>query len=289
MVEPSARNGVVIKLAEDPDFRNPHLEVVGSCNGFLVVRHNSGQFYMSNPIIGEFLTLPRPSSKINGRFVCGFGFSCISNVYKLVMVSIPSKGSDDEVEVMVLTVGFGIWRSIGSSVYPRWNQSSSGVYLNGLVHWIVGIGPLQASRVICAFDVESERFEELPLPPCSFRLRRAELELGVLKGCLTVNVCYKNKISVWVMKDYGVKESWSEEYEIKGKIGCTFRSYPNVPRVLKFTEEGQVLLFFKHELQAHTLGTRGLVRLEVDRIPSVVHGACVHIPSFVSLKDAIAR
>lgn len=244
---------------------------------------------MSNPIIGEFLTLPRPSSKINGRFVCGFGFSPSSKVYKLVMVSIPSKGSDDEVEVMVLTVGFGIWRSIGSSVYPRWSQSSSGVYLNGLVHWIFGIGPLQASRVICAFDVESERFEELPLPPSSFRLGRAELELGVLKGCLTVNVCYKNQINVWVMKEYGVKESWSKEYKIKDKIGRTFRSHPNVPRVLKCTEEGQVLLFFKHELQAHTLGTRGLVRLEVDRIPSVVHGACVHIPSFVSLKDVIAR
>ncbi|PRQ38348.1 putative F-box domain-containing protein [Rosa chinensis] len=291
LVEPHVRNGAVIKLAEDPNDLTPYLDVVGSCNGLLAVRYNSGQFYISNPILGEFLTLPRPRGRINCSFVCGFGFSPVSNVYKLVMASIPRKGSEGEVEVMVLTVGSGIWRSIGSSVYPCWIQSS-GVYLNGVIHWIVGTGKLKLKLenafVICAFDVESEHFEELPLPLGSFRAGKVELELGVLGGCLTVNACYKNTISVWVMKDYGVAESWTKEYDIKDKLRGTFRAHPNVPRVLRVTEEGHVLLFFKHELQVHSLGKRGLVRLEVDRMPLVVHGACVHSPSFVSLKHAIA-
>lgn len=215
----------------------------------------------------------------------------MSNVYKLVMVSIPRKGTEGVVEVRVLSVGSGVWRSIGSSVYPFWIQSS-GVCINGVIHWIVGTGKLRLRLedcfVIYALDVESECFQEFPLPRGTFHTGKVELELGVLQGCLTVNACYKNTISVWVMKEYGVEQSWTKEYVIRNKAKGTFRSHPDIPRVLRVTEEGQVLLFLKHDLQAHNLGDRGLFRLELDRMPLVVHGACVHIPSFVSLKHAIA-
>ncbi|XP_004297018.1 PREDICTED: F-box protein At3g07870-like [Fragaria vesca subsp. vesca] len=288
---PLPQNGVVIKLAEDPSFLSPHLEVVGSCNGLLAVRYNVCQFYISNPIIGDFFSLPRPRGDINCSFVWGFGFSPVSSVYKLVMVSIPRKGTEGVVEVRVLSVGSGVWRSIGSSVYPFWIQSS-GVCINGVIHWIVGTGKLRLRLedcfVIYALDVESECFQEFPLPRGTFHTGKVELELGVLQGCLTVNACYKNTISVWVMKEYGVEQSWTKEYVIKNKAKGTFRSHPDIPRVLRVTEEGQVLLFLKHDLQAHNLGDRGLFRLELDRMPLVVHGACVHIPSFVSLKHAIA-
>ncbi|BBG93570.1 AMP-dependent synthetase and ligase family protein, partial [Prunus dulcis] len=108
------------------------------------------------------------------------------------------------------------------------------------------------------------------------------LKLGVLKGWLSV-ISLSDVISVWVMKDYGVKESWSKEHEFKDPVGYF------VTFMLKaITEEGQILGIHRDRLQAYTTTTTGLVTVEVDGLPSWISEAWDLVPSFVSLKD-IAR
>lgn len=94
------------------------------------------------------------------------------------------------------------------SIYSKW------IYLNGFLHCICTHRERTLEFSIVSFDVESEHFQLLPIPeyhigqmPAAYRL-----ELGVSDGRLYVTVAFKEKIVVWVMKDYGIiKESWISE------------------------------------------------------------------------------
>ncbi|BFG15500.1 F-box protein [Prunus yedoensis var. nudiflora] len=251
--------------------------MVGSCNGFLC-HYSRCHLHISNPVTGELLSLPTPSELGTLGDCYGFGFSPISGVCKLVRIT--SREGEPK-QVMVLTVGSGIWRNIG---HPAYSFSSitpcHGIYLNGFLHWI-GRSCRDWSRRLCAFDVESERFQELPLPPSSYDLDKTYFKLGVLKGWLSVILNLNGDISVWVMKDYGVKESWTKEHEFKDPVGSFGTS------ILKFTEEGQVLGLNNDDrsMQAYTLARTGLVRVEVDGLPLMISEAWDLVPSFFSLKD----
>ncbi|CAB4293733.1 unnamed protein product [Prunus armeniaca] len=84
------------------------MTVVGLCNGFLCHYDFNSDFtshlHISNPGTCEFFSLPIPSNRDNGDCY-GFGFSPISDVYKLVWVT--SLGGEPD-QVTVLTVGSGV-------------------------------------------------------------------------------------------------------------------------------------------------------------------------------------
>ncbi|KAK9932998.1 hypothetical protein M0R45_020213 [Rubus argutus] len=112
-------------------------------------------------------------------FFCGFGYSPISDVYKVVLFKYPSEGPNNKREVKVMTVGSGIWRSIGDLGFNILSDpDTNGVYLNGFLHWIG-----QSSKDSCfefAFDVENERFQELPPPPSALQVNTIRLFNGWL-------------------------------------------------------------------------------------------------------------
>ncbi|KAK9933017.1 hypothetical protein M0R45_020231 [Rubus argutus] len=274
--ESSRPHGDVSELSS---YRGRSTDIVGSCNGFLCL-HDSrrSRFYLSNPITDESVVLPK---HYHLDRQCGFGFSPVSNVYKLVYFSfychypIFGDGYDGEADVMVLTVGSTVWRNVGKCEYPVGYQDY-GIYVNGFLHWVAfGL------NVIKAFDVERELFQSFPPPPLpsegTSRENWSASRLVVLKASLSLIVPNGDNYSVWVMKDYGVKESWTKELEIVNDY------FGHIP-----TEEGQVLLVLHHQLKAYTPGKIGFSKVEVDGLPKRVATGCVHIPSFVSLKDIIS-
>ncbi|XP_021800279.1 F-box protein At3g07870-like [Prunus avium] len=190
----------------------------------------------------------------------------MSGVYKIVWL----RGCYGlEPEAFVLTVGSGTWRSTGKCRYRF--MYKHGICLSGFLHWIN-----YSRTMICTFDLESEDFQELPLPPGwdLESLKKSGLDFRVLRGCLSVTVRSMERMSIWVMKEYGVKESWSLEFSI---VDIVYTSY-----VLKFGD-GQLLLLHGGKLLAYACGSKGFVDVEFDAIRHL-RDECVHIPSFASPK-----
>ncbi|XP_024190278.1 F-box protein At3g07870 [Rosa chinensis] len=182
---------------------------------------------------------------------------------------------------MVLTVGSVIWRRIGK-VSNDMHGTREGVFHNGFLHWVCRC---TEGFFIRAFDVEREGFKDLPMPPYYFHPDSIP-RMRVLGGSLSVS----DGRTLWVMKEYGVKRSWTKELEIGHDTiypNDPYGSYIRCVSVLKFTE-GKVLLLANTNLCLYTPETRTLVRVEIDGMPSGgFRFVADHIPSFVSPKDII--
>ncbi|KAI3945565.1 hypothetical protein MKW92_049133, partial [Papaver armeniacum] len=108
------------------------------------------------------------------------------------------------------------------------------VRANGALHWILAPSPSlrrhkSVSRVIISFDVEHDVFKQVPLAPglqeslmwdSNINSTSLASRLGNLDECLSVilgdllSVDKQTEISIWVMKEYGVRESWTKMYSI---------------------------------------------------------------------------
>ncbi|KAL2524041.1 F-box protein CPR30 [Abeliophyllum distichum] len=60
-----------------------------------------------------------------------------------------------------------------------------------------------------AFSVENENHYELVLPP-EISNKGVNMRLAVLGGCLCLVCARKSRVNIWVMKEYGVEESWTK-------------------------------------------------------------------------------
>ncbi|KAL6179596.1 hypothetical protein ACLB2K_051109 [Fragaria x ananassa] len=291
---PGNPNNMVLKLSnpniDSYDWLN-NSDIVGSSNGFLCSyrRNNHGVYFnISNPIITkESIALPIFKDRLTDdgdgihAFGFGFGFSSISHVYKVTVFRERNPPCNNKAEFMVLTVGSGIWRSIGN--VSSLIDTHYGVFHNGFLHWICKCKRSPNSRYIRAFDVESEHFNSLPMPPCGETIAT----LGVLNDSLSVTCFSSQKLQVWLRKEDGGKTFWIIELEIYER--CL--GYPNehVCQVLKIIKRKKALLLRDFKLSLYTIETRSLVGVQIDGIPYEARLAMegVHTPTILSPKDII--
>ncbi|PRQ38342.1 putative F-box domain-containing protein [Rosa chinensis] len=224
-------------------------DFVGSCNGFLCLykkQLNRHGFFISNPITGECLPLPKPMKQDDPPPIsCGPSADAITNNILAFLESTRPKSVKEIVYQSCCAFGFGFGFSHISGVYEKWTSEGdgsdcwfweletywglsvmcnfdhqSGIYLNGCLHWI-GL-PTQGTRFIYVFDIESECFQHIHLPPFTLDNEITKCNLGVVNGCLSITVPSSYNFTVWVMKDHGVKEPWTKELDIKVDLhlGC---------------------------------------------------------------------
>ncbi|KAL0006197.1 hypothetical protein SO802_013758 [Lithocarpus litseifolius] len=112
-------------------------------------------------------------------------------------------------------------KEIDDNEFPyNFDSDTQGVTLNGAPHWVLRreydreVNSKSLTMVLVYFDPAKEHFYELPLP-CMLD-KHSEFELGVLGGCLSLSYCYHNgsHFETWVMKKYGVEESWEKLFVI---------------------------------------------------------------------------
>ncbi|KAF7137913.1 hypothetical protein RHSIM_Rhsim07G0064200 [Rhododendron simsii] len=301
-MDPPPKSGVKLRA------EHHELKVVNSCNGLLCLCEPNLDFpgmvwrnpiAVCNPITGEYINLPDPiewdrDTKRSLSIHCGLGFSPKMNQYKVIRFREAFFSREGEIGSMteIHTLGTGSWKRVFNVPSSLYYNKGSPTYLNGSLHWIYT--EEKGSNSIVSFNFDNENFQSVPPPPfkiCkSLMDMNAELVLGVLRGCLSVcDGSGFEKLKIWVMKEYGVQESWSKEF-------C-FITQTNEGRWIYGTYDpicllrnGAVVLFhslsgalFYHDPKKH-----GFKFLKPqDGFKTSKYVAIAHISSFISLKDVV--
>ncbi|KAI3774432.1 hypothetical protein L1987_48987 [Smallanthus sonchifolius] len=191
--------------------------ILGSCNGVvcLCTTEPDNEIAFWNPIVRKFKkTRLAPAKCLEGlgRGLCikGFGYDHVHDDHKVVRLvqycSLFKELVHSKIEVFSLKTE--VWREIGDFPYHLCSRRYLNVFANGALHWLVSRKPeVKVGFLIAAFDLATEEFKLVPQP--DFANEKVQVNLGVLGGCLSMVCNYpKSNVDVWVMKSYGVKDSW---------------------------------------------------------------------------------
>ncbi|KAL4377644.1 hypothetical protein GQ457_02G031820 [Hibiscus cannabinus] len=141
-----------------------------------------------------------------------------------------------------------------SAVQPNYafRRQTSLPFVNGAVHWLGnrkrnGGG---YSHVILGFDMSVEEIFEINLPENLIDLCHADLTImkyGESSIAVSTYKAYAELHDLWVMKEYGLVESWTKVLTLHRVVLNT-----DFPRVMGFRKNGQVLLQ-EHNLKIASL------------------------------------
>ena len=91
--------------------------------------------------------------------------------------------------------------------FPASALSYMGRFVSGTLNWLAKDNA-SSSSVIVSLDLGTETYKQLLLPNC--RANATKFTLEVLKGSLCILAHCNLFTDVWVMKDYGNRESWTK-------------------------------------------------------------------------------
>ncbi|KAG8378371.1 hypothetical protein BUALT_Bualt08G0130500 [Buddleja alternifolia] len=274
--------------------------IQGSANGLLLLREFNTQpnaLYVCNPITREYIELPSPkwmACSYPTIVTYGFGVSKMSGEYKVVRIyhecirdpSTHALMSIPKSEYQIYTLGTGSWRRIILGDCFEYNCRSSGVFLNGNLHWLVA--DLKDSSLISCLNLETELFSSFCTPTLPERSRFLG-GIVVLGDCLCLcDNTSENEIVIWVMKEYGVETSWTKEFVIS-KIPDFAGESHEVVSPLKVFRDGDILMWWEDfSLFYYCNKSKTARKLDMFEQETCWRlDAMLHTSSFVSLKSFV--
>ncbi|KAE8684281.1 Detected protein of unknown function [Hibiscus syriacus] len=222
--------------------------VVGSCNGLICLSflpHDVLNFVFWNPSIHKYVSLPQPSICCYSPDVhlkSGFGFDSRTNDYKLLIFGV-EKG-DNLIQPCLFSLNENCWKGV-AAISPNYAVEAdiSSTFVNGAVHWLGYQRRNNSgfSNTILGFDLSAEGFFEISLTESLIGL--CPMDLSTMKyGESSIAVLNRDwedgeLLELWVMKEYGVVESWTKVLALH-----MFDQSGWFPRVLGFRNNGEALL-----------------------------------------------
>ncbi|KAH0643570.1 hypothetical protein KY290_035048 [Solanum tuberosum] len=179
-------------------------------------------------------------------FVLGFGVDLLeTDDYKLVRLVYHTNivfGYNGPPKIEIYSIISGVWRRVVGveikhcMVDVMWSQA----FVNGVLHWIaydVVPNGCEIRSLVMSFSIEDEVFGEIMLTDALAGVTPTNLSIMLFEESLVV-VNYGREIDgasceVWVMKQYGVLESWSRLYRINLVVG--------MEKVVGFRNNGDIL------------------------------------------------
>lgn len=223
-----------------PEFSSGHEVVIGSCDGLValantwynnVVLFNISsrmhkiipnyfihyQFYSDDEDYtwgpcGGFRT------DITDAVAYGFGRGVAFDDYKLFMVNSLGDFDFNITTVSVYSLKTESWRTVADVTNLCLDYNGMATLLGATLNWLVSDN-MNRKQYIFSFDLETENISSMPLADdiCDDVLWDSEIYLTAKGDCLCVleGPCTEDDFYyVWVMKEYGVKESWTKMYTL---------------------------------------------------------------------------
>jgi F-box interacting protein len=229
------------------------LSLVNSCAGLVCLACGflelKNSFIFWNPSIRKAISVPEPNIGLKSDpllHYLGFGYDSKNDDYKLVRLVYSLRyGWYLPPLVEIYTLRTGEWRSVTAPAPPCFislsylSNLSLPVFLNGKVHWFAVTPQHQGAirrNVIVTFGMEDEAFGEMGMPKSLEGVDNLDFFVTLVDGLLAVlpRGGATEFHSLWVMKKYGVPESWTKLFHIETGEGFE--------RVIGFTKNGEVLL-----------------------------------------------
>ena len=199
--------------------------VIGFCNGLFCIDNHI--LYLWNPSVKKYKILvpPRLNHPI-GSITFGLAYHSQNNDFKILRLACYKRfrgETEPAAEVDIYALSNDSWRKVVISVESKADigaialiYKSPCLFFNGALYSIACT--MDRSFILC-FDVNDERFHEIMLPRNCFDEVGRYLEyLVVFKGSLALIVFSKDILNdltsmchIWVMRDYGVVESWTKK------------------------------------------------------------------------------
>ncbi|KAL9240525.1 hypothetical protein vseg_014733 [Gypsophila vaccaria] len=213
------------------DLDENNVQLVGSCNGLVCLADSSSSsdyFYIWNPATYHSRKISDPCF-VSCHCIVSWGFAHVSSVDDYKVVRIVQDYDTLETTVRVFSFGSQKWKRVhnhGLDQSLRLTKTSPGVLVNDSIYWImVSRGQLE-KRVVVRFNLNLEKFEEVPgLVPKDINPR--DQFLCVTGGCLSLyssNVQRKADLSILKRPEEAESISISsplDKWECSGLAGST--------------------------------------------------------------------
>ncbi|PIA31893.1 hypothetical protein AQUCO_04700033v1 [Aquilegia coerulea] len=249
--------------------------------------------YICNPATRECIELPKfnppqcSKQKFSSEFHSGFGLDTVSKDFKVVLILYLNNWPDVRTEVQVYTLSSNSWRTIGEAPVTSMFYFYS-AYVDGSLHWLARDFARRDSlgKLVVSLNLGSEEFRVFRTPELFYRADN--VQLIAMGGCLSiVDPFFDDHIEIWLMKEYGVEESWTKFSVSKVCLeGLT-------PKAISFEKNSEFkLLANSSELVSYNIDTGNFTSLEVDGVSELPEGcpkffgAFSFVERLISLKSA---
>ncbi|PIA31523.1 hypothetical protein AQUCO_04900079v1 [Aquilegia coerulea] len=195
----------LINVVKIPFFGFQFHRILGSCNGLVFVA-NMGMMYLWNPSTREYKLVPfspQPTKSATSS-TYGFGYNAITKDYEIIMISAFFSHQPYYSRYNIYSLRNNSWGGTFQDMSPYVETHDMGYLFNDALHW-------EGTRCqsIIAFDIADRNFREFPIAPTS-EPRFLAITMASINGCFSIGIHFRFGVEIWMMKDYGVEESWTK-------------------------------------------------------------------------------
>ncbi|XP_062014424.1 F-box/kelch-repeat protein At3g06240-like [Rosa rugosa] len=261
-------------------------DIRGSCDGLVCVEvHDSYKVrvFLWNPCTRECVEVKEGNGEDSYSLpmLHGFGYDYNSDDYKVLSVLYQSKTAT--YKSMIYTLRTNSWRRIQDYPLGASLTEKCATFVSGALYWLVRrILNDVFTKVIISLNLTSEAYMEVPQPDYGTNTRYDQYRVGALEGCLCLlvfNITSRFQKELWVMKEYGVKESWTKYLTIPQPLGCG--NLISLSRLIWFLGNDEIVLDLDREMVLYNTKTKSRTYLGIPVCS--YYKSHVYVESLVSL------
>ncbi|GAB4825262.1 hypothetical protein Ancab_008134 [Ancistrocladus abbreviatus] len=260
---------------------------MNSCNGLICLcdPESFEPISILDPIRGMYIRLPMPVTKSSKKVVSGFGYDATANSYKVIRILYEEGCCSNRWSTEILDFSKGAnWTRATDAPYQLSTQAC-GVFVKGAMHWLVE-NSSNSSKLICSFNLHSERFASV-LPPPIFDSSDRDAyywsNLGVTGGNLSICAVdakpFRPDFQIWVME----QGTWTKRLCIMDPPFQWWNPRRRI-QVSSFLRDGSVLILCCHE-QVLKYDPRARTFKTVKAVDQC--RVVAHVPGFITLDEVV--